>query len=337
MKNIYKKSILLVIAVVMCFSMLIGVSTINNYAYAECTEVYLGGFPLGINMTINGMIVSGKSSVLTKEGVIIPLENVDIRQGDILYSINDIVVDSVQTVETQATLNDSLHLVVYRNGEKLEFDVSPKFDITSGKKKLGLMLQDSINGIGTISYINATTMRYGALGHPISTNENISLKKGRVFNCKILGVNKGVKGSAGSLEGYYNIKSQEIGTLDNTNPYGIFGNYCGDVSNLQKIQTADRSQAKCGKAQIYTTISGCEPKYYDIEIIRVYNQSSPKDKGLVLRVLDKELLQTSGGIVQGMSGSPIIQNGKLIGAVTHVFINDPTKGYGVFIDWMINN
>lgn len=337
MKNINKKSILLIIAVVMCFSLILGVASFDNVTYAESTEVYLGGFPLGINMTINGMIVNGKSTVMTKEGIVIPLENVDIRQGDILYSINGIVVDSVKSVETQATLCDNLHLVVYRNNEKLEFDIAPIFDITSGKKKLGLMLQDSINGIGTISYINASNMRYGALGHPVSANEKISLKAGKVFSCKIFGVNKGVKGSAGSLEGYYNLKSQQVGTLDNTNAYGIFGEYQGCVDNLQKIQVASRHEAKCGKAQIYTTINGSEPKYYDIEIIRAYNQSEPKDKGLVLRVLDKELLETSGGIVQGMSGSPIIQNGKLIGAVTHVFINDPTKGYGVFIDWMINN
>ena len=147
----------------------------------------------------------------------------------------------------------------------------------------------------------------------------------------------GTQGKAGELKGYFERKEQ-IGAIDKNNDYGIFG-YINDF-NYKKyplIEVGSKEDVTSGKAYIYTSIKGSVPKRYEIEIIKNINQSSPNQKGLVIRVTDKELLGTTGGIVQGMSGSPIVQNSKLVGAVTHVFINDPTRGYGIYIDWMINN
>ncbi len=206
--------------------------------------------------------------------------------------------------------------------------------------KLGLWVKEDAVGIGTLSFVNATTKRFGSLGHSINdseTNECIKVSGGNIYESKILGIKKGKSGKAGELIGTFN-RENVIGTVDKNCEYGVYG-FVDSVETITKNKTAvdigGRLSAKPGKAQILTCLDGDEIKAYDIEIIKTNFQSACNEKSMVLRVTDKNLIAKTGGIVQGMSGSPIIQDGKLIGAVTHVFVNDATKGFGIYIDWML--
>ncbi|MEG1706661.1 MAG: SpoIVB peptidase S55 domain-containing protein, partial [Clostridia bacterium] len=186
-----------------------------------------------------------------------------------------------------------------------------------------------------------TDMRYGALGHPIcdQNGEIISTRNGNIYNASISGVIKGEKGKAGELRGTFAVE-EKIGSLVNNCKYGVYGKLDSLPTELSKkdlIKVASPYEVKPGKATVYSTLDENGRMEYEIEIVKVSTQNMKGDKGLVLRVSDTRLLEKTGGIVQGMSGSPIVQNGKLVGAVTHVFINDPTKGYGVLGQWMLDN
>ena len=158
-----------------------------------------------------------------------------------------------------------------------------------------------------------------------------------MYKCSILGLKKGTKGRAGELKGLFiQNKNNKLGEVDKNSDCGVFGNVTTNFSNREKMLAGGRLYAKPGKAFIRTSIDNGEMKDYEVEIIKTNYQSSSNEKSMVIRVTDKELLKKTGGIIQGMSGSPIIQNNRVIGAITHVFINDPTKGFGIYLDWMIN-
>ena len=217
------------------------------------------------------------------------------------------------------------------------------FDEISKKYKLGLWIRDNAAGVGTLTFIRKDNMRFGALGHPvcdIDTGACLPVKSGNIFKCNIVGYRKGEKGKAGELKGLFLRNGSILGALDENNGYGVYGNFGNEALEAYKnelVEVASRNEVKSGKAKIRCTIDGTVPKDYDIEIVKTYFQDSKSNKSMFIRVTDKELLSKTGGIVQGMSGSPIIQNGKLVGAVTHVFVSDPTKGYGIYADWMIDN
>lgn len=300
--------------------------------------VYLGGFPLGITLNSDQLLISSKIHVNTEKGLVSPTENLDIRSGDVLEKINGQLVASLNDVSAiiDNVVGDEISITIKRNDTTYEYPVTLAIDSTTKTKKLGLMLQDKIAGIGTMTYIDTESNRYGALGHPISfSNKNNVV--GEIFNANINGAKKGTKGQAGELIGDFDSSKKSIGTIDLNNDFGIFGNYVGTKSDLQRIELGGAEDIKPGKAQIYTTIKGDKPHLYNIEIIKASYQSSAKTKSMVIRITDPKLLELSGGIVQGMSGSPIVQDGKLIGAVTHVFLNDSTKGYGLYAQWMIGN
>lgn len=305
-------------------------------------EVYLGGHPLGIDMRVNGLIVSEITRVVTRDGVKIPLENKNVKQGDLLTHINALNIRSMSDVASALDNcnNNIVILTLERDGKIIHEPVTPVIDSLSNKKKIGLFLREGIQGIGTLTYVNPKTGRYGALGHVIKdaeSNKVFTDPNGMICNAKIFDVVKGERGKAGELSGAFDMHGGNIGTIDKNGDQGIFGKWSGNTESLKKVKVGSKYSVHPGKATIYTTIDGCEPKEYDIEIIKNAMQNSPKTKGLLLRVTDKELLTKCGGIVQGMSGSPIMQDGKLVGAVTHVFINDPKKGYGTYIDFMLPN
>lgn len=308
-----------------------------DYTLVSDNTVYLGGFPLGITMKTKGLMITSVVNVVTKSGTVMPFAQADIRYGDILQSINGTEVQSAEDIDSLlGDGSEEITVSVRRGQEVLEYRVRPAIDVLSGKPKLGLMMQDSIAGIGTMTFIDPKDMRFSALGHPIkdaSGADNIS-QEGFLFPARIEGAVAGQRGKAGELKGTFSAMSPYTGRIQVNNTFGIFGDYIGEVGNLERVPIASRHEVKPGKAYIATTIAGDKPKLYEIEIIKVQQQSSAQDKSMVLRVKDRELLEQTGGIVQGMSGSPILQNGKLVGAVTHVFIQDPTKGYGVFADWM---
>ncbi|MEG1963893.1 MAG: SpoIVB peptidase [Clostridia bacterium] len=299
--------------------------------------VYLGGHPLGIKVKSDGMIITNVMSVSSPNGMVSPCGDAGIKVGDILCLVNGKKIECIEDFQSAILLKDVVSIKVLRNGQYLDFDVVPIVDEKLGVRKLGLWLKGEVNGIGTLTYVQQNG-RYGALGHCIQDESGhiIDNLKGGIYNAKIYDVVKGERGKAGELSGSFASNIPQIGSVDKNIEFGIFGNYSAKPTG-QQIEVATRNLVKPGKAFIYTTINGANPQKYEIEIIKASTQTEAKSCGMVIRVTDKALLATAGGIVQGMSGSPIIQNNRLIGAVTHVFINDPTKGYATYVDWMINN
>lgn len=303
----------------------------------EKVSVYLGGYPLGFTINCSGVVVVAISNSSANE----------IKEGDIITKINDEEISSVTQILTILNSDENkgknVKLEILRKESKLTMEILPIYDSEQKIYKLGLWVRDNAAGVGTLTYIRKDNLRFGALGHPvcdIDTGSLLPAKDGNIFKCNIVGYKKGKRGSAGELRGLFLRSGSRLGTLDKNNEFGVYGNfgekflsyYGGEV-----VEVAKRSEVKSGKAFIRSTIDGTLPQDYEIEIVRTYFQDSESSKSMFIRVTDSRLLSATGGIVQGMSGSPIIQNGKLVGAVTHVFISDPTKGYGVYADWMIDN
>ncbi|MDE5549379.1 MAG: SpoIVB peptidase, partial [Clostridia bacterium] len=277
--------------------------------------------------------ITSKVSVVTKDGAICPFDGIDVQSGDVLLSIDGVKLDSVNQINDLIQDKEQITICIKHNNDTKEYSVSPALDILSGKKKLGLLLQDQIEGIGTMTYSDDN--KFYALGHAIKdiNGNDITANGGSIYNANIVGYVKGQKGKAGELNGSFSTLSNSLGSITANNIYGLYGNL-SKSSESEKIALGSKNDAQPGTAYIYTTIDGVAPQKYEIQIIKTNNQNNPAEKSMVLRVTDQRLLDATGGIVQGMSGSPIIQNDKLIGAVTHVFVSDPTKGYGIYVDWM---
>ena len=301
------------------------------------TYVYLGGFPLGFTINCKGVVVVANSNRTAPE----------IKEGDVLTKIEGIEINSAeeiyQIINSQNFAGKVLNVTIVRGGEEIHTTICPIYDGFLKFYKLGLWIRDNAAGVGTVTYIRKDNLRFGALGHPvcdIDTGTELPVLNGNVYKCNIVGCKQGTKGNAGELKGLFLRNGSVYGTLDKNNKFGVYGTfskkYIENFSN-NLIEVAGREEVKSGKAKIFCTVEGCEPKEYEIEIVKTYFQQTKDNKSMFIRVTDKELLAKTGGIVQGMSGSPIIQNGKLVGAVTHVFVSDPTKGYGVYADWMLDN
>ena len=303
-------------------------------------KVYLGGYPIGINMHVGGLIINGVLPIVTKEGVVTPLKDCDIKKGDVLISVNDKKVDSMLEINhiLDSLDNENVKLSISRNGEIKTINAKAVIDSLSSKYKIGLNLLEGIDGIGTMTFIDPEDNRFGSLGHMIVSSDSGAVYKnvsGNIHIARIYGVDKGSKGHAGQLIGSFD-KGRIYGKLDKNDDHGVFGKYLGGYEDMEMIPIASRDEVKHGKAHIVTSVFTGKKEKYEIEIVRAYKQNNEKIKGMMIRVTDPRLIDVSGGIVQGMSGSPIVQNGKLIGAVTHVFIADSTKGYATYLDWMID-
>ena len=299
--------------------------------------VNIGGFPVGINLKTDGLIILSKCKVVTSKGVVEPAQTIDVKSGDVLLAVNDCPIKCKEDVEKALNECDGQATLSIRRGCVItKYEITPVTDSVNGKKRIGLVLQDGVLGIGTMTFVDGDSGKYACLGHPIKDSENndVICGGGNIFSADVSGVKKGQKGKAGELSGIFDYTIMPIGNITKNNKFGLYGEYQRRIST-NTIQVAHRDAVKPGKAQILTTVSGSKPRLYDIEIIKVNKQSQASDKSMVIRIVDQQLLKVTGGIVQGMSGSPIIQNGMLVGAVTHVFINDPTKGYGLYAQWMI--
>lgn len=314
---------------------LFGIIPIGQSESKEKSQKYvtLGGYPLGIDIKTQGLYITSKVNVVTKEGAVCPVEECDIKAGDVLYAIDGVNIDDVSDINSLIDAKETVEISVKRSDGIKNYTISPATDVLSGQKKLGLLLQDGIEGIGTMTYTDG--INFFALGHTIKdmNGDNVKAQSGNIFNADIVGYEKGQKGKAGELNGSFSTMSEPIGSITANNEYGLYGKLVKQAGG-EKILIGNKSDVKPGSAYIYTTIDKNAPQKYEIQIIKVNRQNAPDEKSMVLRITDKRLLDTTGGIVQGMSGSPIVQDGKLIGAVTHVFVSDPTKGYGVFIEWM---
>ena len=306
-------------------------------------EYYVGGNTLGLSLKSKGVILIGGNFIITKDVIEKPFADSDLQSGDIILAINDIEINGVDDIATilDSTTGEILKLTVKRNNALMYIDIKPALDIQTGTYKLGLWVKEDAMGIGTLTFINKTTGRFGALGHCINDLESsdaLDVSSGEVYESRVIGVRPGGNGRAGELIGTFN-KESPIGTVDKNCNYGVYG-YIDNVEEyaegMQKVSLGGRLSVLPGKAKILSCIDGKNIEEFDIEIVKTNFQSSNEEKSMIIRVTDKDLISRTGGIVQGMSGSPIIQNGKLIGAVTHVFVNDATKGFGIYIDWMIN-
>lgn len=326
------------------FILLIALFFAVNFAYtaafAEESKLYLGGFPAGFVLNTTDVEVVGLCEVITDNGVVCPARDCDIKAGDVIELVND------RKINSSAELNDALNekynkyvITINRDGQKLTVNIDPAVDRATGQKKLGLLVKDSVNGIGTVTYIDKANNKFGSLGHPVTDGANglIDIRGGCVYGCLIYDVKKGLRGNPGELRGAFENYNM-IGTACVNCSCGIFGNISSsfDTSSLIPVQKASISEVKIGKAEIYSTLKGNKAEKYEISIVKV-DDTNKDNRNFVIKIDDKTLLELSGGIVQGMSGSPIVQSGKLIGAVTHVFVNDPTRGYGIAIDKMLGS
>ena len=309
-------------------------------AQAE-TTVYLGGMPIGIGLAEKGMIVTGMVDVITDEGAVCPARGSEILTGDRIVLVDGNPISNVNDFASALQkASKEVALTVERGEREFTVTLTPVTDTLTGLKKLGLTLKNGINGIGTLTFVTKD-MKFGALGHGIVDGDTGKLfigDSGSIYSCEITGYKRSEAGKAGQLIGHFVDKQRPIGEIERCNAYGVYGKANEKaVVGLSEIPVASRKEVKTGDAYIYSTISGDSPKAYRIEIVKVSSQKKAQEKSMLIRVTDDELLGQTGGILQGMSGSPIVQNGKLVGAVTHVLINDSALGYGLYADWMLEN
>ena len=301
-------------------------------------EVFVGGVPIGLSIETDGAVVVSDVLVDTQHNQVI--KNKVIKSGDIIKKINDVEIASIDDITTALNTNhDALaNIEVIRDNKRKNLEVELLKD-KDNHYKLGVWVKNDVSGIGTLTFVRKTDSAFGALGHPVTNTGSdtvVPIVEGDVYDCNIIGVNKGQRNQPGELRGVF-LQKNSKGKISKNTPYGIFGklnDYEGLVDTNVSLKIGGRLSVKPGKAKIISSVSGIREEY-DIEIIKANFQSKSSDKSIVFRVTDKRLLDITGGIVQGMSGSPIVQDGKLVGAVTHVFLSDSTKGYGVYSDWML--
>ena len=308
----------------------------NTFAQANDEEVYLGGYPVGITLHPEGLVVEDFKVIITENGNCYPAKESGIMIGDMIISANGITTKTPLDLEKAIGKEPSkVEICLIRSNGTLNLVCNSVYDPIAGSPKLGLIVKNEINGVGTITYFDKNN-NFCALGHKITDSkaENFSLyQNGLLFDAKVIGVYKGQEGEAGALKGIFDKNSPEIGKISRNCNFGIYGSI-NSMKFKNKIKLGSKDEINLGKAYIYSTISGSEPQKYEIEIVKTINQNKPDVKSMVIRVTDNRLIDATGGIVQGMSGSPIVQNDKLVGAVTHVFLNDAKLGYGVYIDWL---
>lgn len=307
-------------------------------AYADETRyLYVAGVPIGINVKTEGVIIDGKSEVITDGGRVFPANDLDISAGDVLLNIDDVKISRINDIKKALDKSgETVNLTLKHGAQIRNFTLTPAIESLNKEKRLGLLIRENVSGIGTLTFVTEN-MRFAALGHAIFDN-SVSfndLQDGEIFKSSILSVQRGIRGTPGELRGIFISGENKFGTIDTNTPFGLYGNYIESVAGYKKMKVGTKDDVKLGKARILSTVSGDAPRFYDVEIVRAAAQNSEADKGMIVRVVDNTLIDATGGIVQGMSGSPIIQDNKIIGALTHVFINDPERGYGVYIDFML--
>lgn len=296
-------------------------------AFALPKTLIPGGCTVGIKLCTKGLVVTGfeKNSAAQTAGL---------KKGDVIIQVDG------EAVHTVAALRESLEkdrviLTVLRDGKEAEFCVKPAS--TESGMRLGAYIRDSMAGIGTVTYYDPDTGDFGALGHGVNdvdTSILMPLEAGVVVGSTVSEVRKGTSGTPGELKGKFDVDAV-LGEVEANTEHGIFGTLTTPVPG-KPIPVAKAGEVEPGEAVIFANVSGKEVEQYTVEILRIYPQASDTGRNLLLQITDPRLLNATGGIVQGMSGSPIIQNGKLVGAVTHVLVNDPTTGYGIFIENMLD-
>ena len=303
---------------------------LNVFAYSS--YIIPGGETIGIEVNSKGVLVVGfykvNNSYIGRSA--------GFEVGDRIIKLNNKEVNNISSMVEAINKTDSntVEFTILRGTSEKNISLNLSED-SDGVLKTGLYVKDSINGIGTLTYIDPSTNIFGALGHEIiekSTAEKFEIKDGIIFGANVVGIEKSTNGNAGEKTATYN-KTEVFGKITGNEISGIFGKYTSSVEGKEKLEVAESKDVKTGDATIRTVIKDDKIEEFKINIIKLDDNSDTKN--ILFEVVDDRLLKEAGGIVQGMSGSPIIQNNKIIGAVTHVIVNDTTKGYGIFITTML--
>ncbi len=327
---------------------LLGLIPVKNYTVdvVDRPMLFPGGNAIGVRMNTRGVLVVAVTDVIAMNGSRnSPAREAGLKVGDSILEINkEKIVSSEQVVKILNSLKDTeIELKVLRNKAEFTTKAKPIQCLQDNAFRLGIWVRDKTSGIGTMTYYHEDTNSFGALGHGITdadTGELLTVEKGLIMKAEVSDIEQGKKGTPGEIKGVFYKTEDILGEIHNNTEFGIYGNL-NDASevfnNNEEMPIGFKEEVEIGKAYILTTLQNNRIEKYEIEIQKAETQNTPNPKSMIIKVVDDRLLKETGGIVQGMSGSPIIQNGKIIGAVTHVFVNDPTKGYGLYIEWMLQN
>lgn len=316
---------------------LIPLKNIDVNVIPKTTVVPMGN-AIGMKLYTAGVLVVGMSEIEGKK----PYENSGIKEGDRIIQINQNQIDNTDDLMKAVNKSDgnNIYIKYVRDEKTITTSIKPLKN-SSNEYKIGLWVRDAAAGVGTLTFYEPSSGMFATLGHgimDIDTAELIKIANGELVTTNILSINKGTKGNPGEIRGTIEA-GHTIGSISKNTKFGVFGTINKtpylNTSNTNEVQVALREEIKTGKALIICELENGKKEYYDIEIQRIFISNNKDNKSMLIKVTDKKLLEKTGGIIQGMSGAPIIQNGKFVGAVTHVLVNDPTIGYGVFADIML--
>lgn len=307
------------------------------------TTVIPVGNIAGVKLYTSGVLVVGMSEIEGSDNKKYkPYENSGIEEGDTIIKINETEISSTEELIETVNLSqgNDIQIKFIHDEETKECSITP-VETSSHEYKLGLWVRDSAAGVGTVTFYEPSTKTFGALGHGITdidTNELINIASGEFITTRVINITKGESGEPGKIQGTIE-NQQNIGTISKNSKFGIYGNVYNlsslNIDTSKEMEVASRDEIQTGKATILCSLDNQKPQEYEIEIQKIYKENNYDNKSMQIKVTDERLLEKTGGIIQGMSGSPIIQNGKFIGAVTHVLVNNPQEGYAVFGDIML--
>ncbi len=308
----------------------------KNIASQLLPYVYVGGYPIGLKLYADGVVIVGTEAVDTENGPVNTAQKAGLKLGDIIKKVNGTKVNNNSQVSEiiEKSAGETLIFEAERDDKVFTVSFKAEYSVSEGKYKAGIWIRDSSAGIGTVTFCTEDGF-FASLGHAvcdIDTKSTIPISQGECTEAKITGYIKGENGTAGELCGY--LDSNKTGIVYSNDDLGVYGLFNSVPQGFEKLQIASKDEVEAGEAEILTTVENGLIERYSIVIDKI-DENSTDNKNLVIRVTDRALIEKTGGIIQGMSGSPIIQNGKLVGAVTHVFLNDPTGGFGIFAQTML--
>ncbi len=317
--------------------------TDNEVIETEGKYLIPGGQTIGVELKTEGILVVGLADIInTDELSVSPAKIAGMQIGDKILAIDSHSIEGTDDVlkYTREQGIKDYSFTVEREGKIFDLILSPVQMYESDELKFGFWSRENIAGIGTVTFVDPKTRKFSAIGHGISDSETgslIDIETGTISRANITNIKLGKKGEPGEIMGYI-LKNEHLGTVEDNTSFGIYGN----IDNISMgyfsrdlIEVGKKEEIRIGPAQIYSCVNN-EIQTYEIEITKIFYQNKPGEKSFVIKIVDDDLLELTNGIIQGMSGCPIIQNNKIVGAVTHVFMNDPTKGYGIYIEWILD-
>lgn len=318
-------------------SLIIVLTIVINPIALYAISLIPGGDSIGIELNYQGVVITGGYKIKTADATYNPLEK-DFKMGDIIVEINGQKVTSIEelteVIKDGGSEQSSYDLTIIRNNEKLHRNLQIAFE--NQQFSTGLYVKDAISGVGTLTFYNPTSNSFGALGHAMNDTKldsNELIQSGNIFESNVTSIKKATANSSGNK--IADISNIEIGSINSHNQFGIYGTYNYDISKRDALDTASIDEVKVGKAYFLTVLNGQDIEKCEIEITKLNDQETVKEKGIEFKVTDQNVINKANGIIQGMSGSPIIQDDKIIGCVTHVSGNNPMTGYGLYIEWML--